>query len=223
MLDRVLRLVVTTLFFGGLLFVTAGTVAWPAAWAYLALVTASLVVYSVNIVRLHPDLIRERRKPPGDAKKWDWPLVAVVGALGPLVLLALCGFDRRVGWSRPMPAWLNLAGLLLVAAGHALANCAFAANRFFSALVRIQRDRGHTVVDSGSYRFVRHPGYLGSILQMFGTGFALGSWWALDVAAVVSLVVAVRTAVEDRTLQRELDGYAEYAARVRFRLVPGIW
>ena len=118
-----------------------------------------------------------------------------------------------------MPAWSNLVGLLLVAAGHALANCAFAANRFFSALVRIQRDHGHTVVDSGPYRFVKAPRLPRVDPEMFGTGFAPGSWWALDVAAVVSLVVAVRTAVEDRTLQRELDGYAEDAARVRFRLV----
>jgi protein-S-isoprenylcysteine O-methyltransferase Ste14 len=85
------------------------------------------------------------------------------------------------------------------------------------------RDRGHTVVDSGPYRFVRHPGYLGSMLHMFGTALALGSWWALNVAGVVSLVLALRTALEDRTLRRELDGYADYAGRVRFRLVPGLW
>ncbi len=218
-----LRLTLSTLFFGALLFVTAGTAAWPAAWAYLALVTASLVAYSLILLRLHPDLIQERTKPPADAKQWDKPLVAAIGGIGSLVLLAACGFDRRFGWSEPMPAWLNPAGLLLVAAGHALTNFAVAANRFFSAFVRIQRDRGHTVVDSGPYRAVRHPGYLGSILHMFGTGLALGSWWAVDVAVVLSVLVAVRTAFEDRTLRAELEGYAGYASRVRFRLLPGIW
>jgi protein-S-isoprenylcysteine O-methyltransferase Ste14 len=217
-----LRLVMATLVFGALLFAAAGTVMWAAAWAYLAIVTASLIVYS-SILRRHPDLIQERSKPPADAKKWDKPFVAIIGGIGPVVLIILCGVDRRLGWSRSMPAWLNLTGLCLVAAGSALTNSAVAANRFFSAFVRIQRDRGHSVVESGPYRLVRHPGYLGSILHMFGTGFALGSWWALDVAALVSLVLAIRTALEDRTLKSELDGYAEYAARVRFRLVPGIW
>ncbi len=222
-MDKVLRLVVSTVFFGALLFVLAGTVRWPAAWVYMALVAASLTVYSAILIRLHPELIQERSKPPADAKKWDKPLVALVGAVGPLLLLTVCGLDRRFGWSGVMPAWLTVAGLLAVVAGHVLTNCAVAANRFFSAIVRIQRDRGHTVVEAGPYRLIRHPGYLGSILHMFGTGFALGSWWGVDVAAVLSLVVAFRTALEDRTLARELEGYADYTARVRFRLLPGIW
>lgn len=222
-MDKAIRLVVSTIFFGALLFVLAGTVAWPAAWVYLALVTVSLGVYSTILLRLHPELIQERSKPPGDAKKWDKPFVALVGVVGPLALLAVCGLDRRFGWTRPLPAWVTVVGLLAVAAGHALTNCAVAANRFFSAIVRIQRDRGHTVVESGPYRMIRHPAYLGSILHMFGTGFALGSWWGVDVAAVLSLVLAFRTALEDRTLNRELEGYAAYAARVRFRLLPGIW
>ncbi len=222
-LSRAIRIAIVTLLAGGLLFVLAGTVAWPAAWAYLAITTTSLVVYGSTLVRLHPDLIEERAHPPADAKKWDRPFVAVVGGLGPLVLLAICGLDRRIGWSHAMPTWVNGLGLLLVAAGHILTNLAVAANRFFSAYVRIQRDRGHTVVEVGPSRFVRHPAYLGSILHMFGTPLALGSWRGVDVAAVLTLVLAARTALEDRTLRRELDGYAEYAGRVHFRLVPGIW
>jgi protein-S-isoprenylcysteine O-methyltransferase Ste14 len=222
-IGRFLRFVVATVMFGGLLFLTGGTLAWPEAWAYLALVTAVLVVYTVIVTRLHPDLIQERTHPPADAKKWDKSFVAVVGAFGPLALLVVSGLDHRFAWSGSLPRWLSVVGLFLVACGGALSNYAVAANRFFSAFVRIQRDRGHRVVDSGPYRAVRHPGYLGSILHMFGTGLALGSLWAVGVAALLSLVLAARTALEDRTLRAELEGYAEYTTRVRYRLVPGIW
>ncbi len=221
--SSIVRIAMSTLVFGALLFATAGTVAWPAAWIYLGIVTASIVVYAVVLLRGHPDLVEERTHPPADAKKWDRPFVAIVGGLGPLAMLASSGFDRRLGWSTPMPAWLTVLGLAMVASGHVLTNLAVAANRFFSAYIRIQRDRGHRVIDSGPYRFVRHPGYAGSVLHMFGTGFALGSWVCVEIAAVLTLVLATRTALEDRTLRRELDGYAAYAGRVRFRLVPGIW
>jgi protein-S-isoprenylcysteine O-methyltransferase Ste14 len=217
------RLVAATLLFGALLFLLAGTVAWPAAWAYLAINVAILVVYSVILLRLHPDLIDERNKPPVDAKKWDKPLVAVVGAIGPLMLLVACGLDRRFHWSGPVSAAVKAVGLVLLAAGGALSNYAVAHNRFFSAVVRIQHDRGHRVIDTGPYQVLRHPGYVGSILHMTGTALALGSWWALLVSGGVSAVLAVRTAREDRTLRDELPGYVDYAAHVRYRLVPWVW
>lgn len=217
------RLVGSTIVFGAAMFLIAGTVAWPAAWAYLGIVSAVLAVYGRILLHLHPDLIEERKRPPTDAKKWDKPFVVVVGAFAPLALLVLSALDRRFHWSPAQSPAVPIAGLLLVAAGGVLTNYAVAHNRFFSALVRIQRDRGHYVVDTGPYRFVRHPGYVGSILHMFGTALALGSLWAIPVAAIMSLVLAIRTALEDRTLQAELEGYAEYARHVRFRLLPGIW
>jgi protein-S-isoprenylcysteine O-methyltransferase Ste14 len=214
---------VLTLVCGSLIFALAGTLAWPAAWAYLAVATVSMVAYSIILQRLHPDLIDERRKPPADAKKWDRPFVALIGAIGPLVLLTVCGLDHRFGWSGPMAGWVPWLGVLLVAAGHILANWAVAANRFFSALVRIQRDRGHVVIDRGPYALVRHPGYLGSVLHMIGTCVALTSWWGMAVVALVMALLIVRTGLEDRTLRDELEGYAAYAARVRWRLIPGVW
>jgi protein-S-isoprenylcysteine O-methyltransferase Ste14 len=137
--------------------------------------------------------------------------------------MLLAGLDHRFRWSAPTPLWAQAAGLLAVAAGGMLSNWAVAANRFFSAVVRVQRDRGHEVVDSGPYRYVRHPSYAGSITYMLGMTFVLGSRVALAAATVLSLVLAVRTALEDRTLQAELDGYADYARRVRYRLLPGVW
>jgi protein-S-isoprenylcysteine O-methyltransferase Ste14 len=218
-----IRLVLGTAAFAALLFVTAGTASWPAAWAYLVIITAVMVVYGLIIVRLHPELIEERRNPPADAKQWDRFFLVVVGMAGPVVLLLLSGLDRRFGWTAPSPLWIEAAGLLLVAAGGMMSNWAVAANRFFSSLVRIQRDRGHRVVDTGPYRYVRHPAYAGSMIYMIGVTLALNSRAALVAAVVLCFVLAVRTALEDRTLHAELDGYADYARRVRYRLVPGVW
>jgi protein-S-isoprenylcysteine O-methyltransferase Ste14 len=218
----ILRLCAMTVVYGLMLFVCAGTVAWPSAWLYLGIMSAVLLGYAA-ILKKHPDLVAERQKPPGDAKRWDKPLVAVIGVIGPIALVLVCGLDRRFHWSPPMSAWWNAAGLLLLAAGGTLTNRAVAANRFFSAVVRIQRDCDHHVVDTGPCRLVRHPGYLGSLIYMPGAALALSSWWGLVPVAAVSVVMIVRTALEDRTLRLELEGYDVYARRVRFRLVPGLW
>lgn len=216
-------MILGTIAVGAILFVAAGTVAWPTAWVYLAIVVAALAVYSTIVLRRHPDLIQERRHPPADAKRWDKPFVAILGGTGPIILLIVCGLDRRFGWSAPAPWWLAPLGLLLVAAAGSLSAWAVASNRFFSAVVRIQRDRGHRVVDSGPYRFVRHPSYVGSVLHLVGTTLALWSWPGLAVALAQAALFVVRTSLEDSTLQAELEGYAEYARRVRWRLVPGLW
>jgi protein-S-isoprenylcysteine O-methyltransferase Ste14 len=222
MLSAALRLVGMTVVYGLVLFECAGTIDWPAAWIYLAVMTAVMVGYML-VMRRNPDLVAERSKPPSDAKSWDKPLVAIVGLVGPFGLIIVAGLDRRYGWSGPMPLWLQAAGFALVLAGSAITNVAVAANRFFSALIRIQSDRGHQVVETGPYRFVRHPGYLGSLVHMPGAALALGSPRALLLVLVVCAVLVVRTALEDRTLRAELDGYADYATRVRYRLLPGVW
>lgn len=218
-----IRLVVSTACLGTVLFLVAGTMDWPAAWGYLAVITTVMGVYAGIIIRLHPELVEERRRPPADAKRWDRPFVAAIGVAGPAVLILLSGLDRRYHWSPPTPAWVQAAGLAIGAAGGLFTNYAVASNRFFSSVVRIQRDRGHHVVDAGPYRFVRHPGYAGSLAYMIGMAVALGSRAALAATVLLALALVVRTALEDRTLKAELDGYAAYADRVRFRLIPGIW
>lgn len=217
------RFVAATILYAAALFTAAGTLAWPAAWAYLAIVLALLMVYTAIVSVRHPDLAGERTKPPADAKRWDRPFVAAIGVVLPFAFLIAAGLDHRFGWTPPMGAWAVIVGLLLVLAAGAFTTTAVAVNRFFSAVVRIQRERGHRVVDSGPYRFVRHPAYIASIVQMFGAGFALGSAAGLAVAFVAGALIVWRTALEDRTLCAELDGYADYARRVRFRLVPGVW
>jgi len=222
MIQGVLRLAAMTVVSAIILFGGAGTIDWPAAWLYLLEVTAIMAAYAL-VVRRHPDLIAERTRPPADAKSWDKPLAAIVAIIGPFAMFVLAGLDRRFGWSGTMAGWVVGAGLVLVPVGGAISNVAVASNRFFSALVRIQHDRGHQVVDTGPYAVIRHPGYLGSLVYMLGAGLALGSWLTLVLLAVTSAVLVVRTALEDRTLQAELDGYADYARRVRYRLVPGVW
>jgi protein-S-isoprenylcysteine O-methyltransferase Ste14 len=128
----------------------------------------------------------------------------------------------RFGWPPEVAVWLQVAGFALYVLGWAIHLWAMAANRYFALVVRIQTDRGQTVATGGPYRYVRHPGYVGGILVSVAAALVLGSAWALIPGALGGLLL-VRTILEDRTLQRELDGYCEYAGRVRYRLLPGVW
>ena len=129
----------------------------------------------------------------------------------------------RYHWSPPLSPVVYSVGYVLLAFGYVLMLWAMWTNRFFSAVVRIQTDRGHAVVQEGPYRFVRHPGYVAITPLLAATPFALGSFWALIPAGLGVVLFVIRTALEDAALQRELPGYAEYARKVRYRLVPGVW
>jgi len=157
------------------------------------------------------------------AKAWDKvlaPLMAL-SVVFPMVIVA--GLDHRRGWSPVFPLWLIVLGFILISLGYAFATWALVENRFFSSTVRIQTDRGHVVCDSGPYRIVRHPGYAGNILPLLGIVLALGSVWTLIPAVVALIITVIRTTLEDRTLQDELPGYRDYAGRVRYRLIPGLY
>jgi len=208
------------LWLGAILFIAAGRLDWPMAWVYtgISMVDAALLLLIVS-----PELMRERTHPKADAKAWDRVFARLTGPLGSTVILVVAGLDKRFGWSAQVPLALQVVGLVAFASGMGLMTWAMAVNNYFSLVVRIQKDRGHTVVTGGPYRYVRHPGYVGGIMFQLGTPLLLGSLWALIPAALSALAFIVRTALEDKTLQRELDGYADYARRVRCRLVPGIW
>ena len=173
----------------------------------------------------HPGLTAERQniEKIQNAKAWDKvlaPLMAV-SVVFPMVIVA--GLDHRFNWSPEFPLWLNIIGFNFIAFGYAFAAWAFSENRFFSGVVRIQTDRGHVVCDTGPYRFVRHPGYAGSMLSVFGIVLALGSEWTLIPATVAAIIGVIRTTLEDQTLQKELSGYRDYTQRVHYRLIPGIY
>jgi protein-S-isoprenylcysteine O-methyltransferase Ste14 len=138
-------------------------------------------------------------------------------------MVSVAGLDHRYDWSPEFSLWLVVNGFILISLGYVFAAWALAENRFFSSVVRIQTDRGHVVCDSGPYRFVRHPGYAGNILALFGIVLALSSLWTLIPAAVALIIAVIRTVLEDQTLQEELPGYRDYARRVRYRLIPGIY
>ncbi len=200
------------------LFASAGTIALPGFWLYLAIYA---FVFLLSFAILDPDLLRERMRPGGKRPPAALRLFAIVLFAHWIV----AGLDRgRFHWSDTVPVWLQAAGLIVTAAGYALVLWAMRVNRFFSSVARIQSDRGQHVISSGPYALVRHPGYLAGFAIMIASGLALGSWLAVAVLVIPSVpALIVRAAGEDRMLQAELPGYGAYASRVRWRVLPGIW
>jgi protein-S-isoprenylcysteine O-methyltransferase Ste14 len=219
------RMVAGLVLTAAILFLAAGTADWPGAWALLVVTLGGYAVFMVAVVWRHPDLIEERIRVDrhSDVKRWDRPIVALAAIVLPPVMWLVAGFDRRYGWSPDHGMVIGVSALIAFAAGSAVTFWAMASNRFFSALVRIQHDRGHTVADRGPYAVVRHPGYVGAIVANIATPVVLGSIPALGIGMVIAVLFVIRTALEDRALQRELEGYPAYAARVRRRLVPAMW
>ena len=197
---------------------------WWEAWVYAFITIFGFIISRYLAARRHPDLLAERARflDHQDAKPWDKilsPLVGVGGGLLPLV----AGLDALYGWSPPFSMPDKIMALIIILAGYALGSYALMANRYFSGMVRIQTDRDHHVVSGGPYRWLRHPGYAGAILTYLAIPVFLDSRWALVPAIFLSAVLVIRTNLEDKTLQEELDGYPEYAAQVRYRLLPGVW
>ena len=198
---------------------------WWQGWAYSLLFASAGIGFRLWAERRHPGLMAERGqllRAPG-VKSWDRLLAPLMALSLGLPLFVMAGLDHRFGWSPGFPSWLNIVGLLLASAGYGFAGWAFLENRFFSAVVRIQSERGHVVCDTGPYRIVRHPGYSGSVLPPFAMALALDSVWTLIPATAAVVIAVVRTTLEDRTLQKELPGYRDHADRVRYRLIPGIY
>lgn len=213
------------LLFPTLLLVCGGDPGWWQAWLYSVLIVVAGIGGRVWAEHRHPGLMSERQNIENlqTAKPWDKVLAPLMAlSIGyPMVIVA--GLDHRYGWSFEFPPWLIAPGFILILLGYAFATWALAENRFFSSVVRIQAERGHAVCESGPYRVVRHPGYAGNILALFGIVLALGSLWTLIPATVATIIAVIRTVLEDRTLREELPGYRDYARRVRYRLVPWIY
>jgi protein-S-isoprenylcysteine O-methyltransferase Ste14 len=207
---------------GVALFWSAGRIDWWPAWAALAVMLGWIATTAVVIFRTNPELAAERLGPRQGAKRWDTAIMSIVG-LVQLVRYIVAGLDQRHGWTAGLPVAAQIAALALCALSYALVVWATAANRFFSQIVRVQTERGHTVVTGGPYRYVRHPAYLGAILYELAAPILLVSWWALWISALNVVLLVLRTALEDRALLAELAGYEAYARQVRYRLLKGIW
>lgn len=202
----------------------SGAWTWLEAWAYAVISTAGFILSRGLAAKRHPDILQERARSMElqDAKAWD-RILAPVMALGSVVILVVAGFDKLYGWSSPFSPFIKILALIVILLGYALGAWALMENRFFSGVVRIQTDRGHQVVTTGPYRFVRHPGYVGVLWTYLALPLFLDSLWAL-IPAVLTLAASIlRTALEDTTLQKELPGYKEYTQKTKYRLFPGIW
>jgi len=197
---------------------------WWEAWIYAFISIFGFVISRALAARRHPDLLAERARflRHQDAKTWDKYLSPMVG-LGSGLILIVVGLDALYGWSPPFSLPVKILALLAILAGYVLGTLALMENRFFSGMVRIQTERGHHVVSNGPYGWIRHPGYAGALLTYLATPFFLDSRWALLPAVFITIVLIVRTSLEDQTLQNELEGYRAYAERVRYRLMPGVW
>jgi protein-S-isoprenylcysteine O-methyltransferase Ste14 len=197
---------------------------WP-GWAYAMLMILSTVASRVIAFRKNPGILAERAHSLDnkDAKEWDKRLVPFAAMLGPLSLLIVSGLDARFGWSPVLAGWIPLAALAVLTLALLLGNWAFIENKFFSGTVRIQTDRGHHVIDTGPYRYVRHPGYVSAIWMYLSIPTLFGSLWGLIPGLFTLALFVLRTALEDKTLQQELPGYKEFAQKTRYRLFPGIW
>ncbi|MEW5719965.1 MAG: isoprenylcysteine carboxylmethyltransferase family protein [Chloroflexota bacterium] len=218
-------LIMITLLPAVILFLAAGRVDWWEAWVMLAVLVFTTVASRVILFRTHPELAAERARGADEqnVKSWDKRLMPIVAIYGPFLMWLVAGLDKRWNGSPTLPLGLELGAFAVVIVGYWISVWALIVNKFFSAVVRIQQERGHTVVTAGPYRFVRHPGYAGGVIAYLATPLALGTLWMYLPVLLTSVALVIRTALEDRTLQNELPGYREYAARVPYRLLPGLW
>jgi protein-S-isoprenylcysteine O-methyltransferase Ste14 len=207
---------------GVALFWSAGEISWWPAWAAIAVMLGWITATAIVILRLNPTLLAERLGPRKGAKGWDVAILSMLG-MSQLARYIVAGLDHRHDWTGNFPLAGQLVALAICILGYALVVWATASNAFFSQIVRIQSERGHTVAAGGPYHYVRHPAYLGAVLYELAAPILFASWWSFVPSGFAAILLVLRTALEDRSLQAELNGYADYALQVRYRLLPGIW
>jgi protein-S-isoprenylcysteine O-methyltransferase Ste14 len=219
---RIFQTIITSFFCIAAIFAPAGTLRWTEAWLFIILYAAAVTAAVIWMKKKAPGLFEERTKRKKNVKSWDKILMAAY-SIFLLVILILPGLDAvRFGWSK-VAFFVKLLAFIGFLPGTAIAFWAMRENAFLSDVVRIQEDRGHTVCTTGPYKYVRHPMYVGVIWIMLCFPFSLGSLYTLIPAVIIAILFVIRTALEDKTLQEELPGYKEYAQKVRYRLIPGIW
>lgn len=212
----------TNLVFLGIILLSAGRLNYWPAWEYAG-ISVLMNVATRMVLRDEPDLARERAKPGTDAKPWDKKLLGL-GLLLTIALLVIAGLDTgRFLWSPHVPWSWSLVGVIISLVGMAIALLAMKENRFFSAVIRVQSDRGHTVCRTGPYSVVRHPGNAGMIIGTLGFPFMFMSVWCAIPALLSVVLLVIRTHLEDLALANELEGYRDYQNSTHYRLMPGIW
>ena len=223
LIQAFVSLAVTLLLMAAVMFLSAGTFRWPHGLLFLAVFLFLTLVAMAWLWRVNSEIFVARRRLTGQGTKgWDLALLLILLASFLATLIVGGLDDGRFHWA-PAPPWAVLLGYALLVVGYLGTGWAQAVNRHFEPSVRIQSDRDHHVITTGPYAYVRHPGYIFGIILTFGVALALGSLWALLPAVLVVIALAIRTNLEDATLRRELPGYEEFAVRVRYKWIPGIW
>lgn len=211
------------LFVAAVLMVSAGRWDWGMGWLYVLIFLLFDVATAIVVIPRYPALLIERSRTQKGVKAWDKVIMPLAAGFLPMASWIVSGLDERFGWLPEVRPGLQIAAVLITALGYAMVVWAMGANAFFSPVVRIQTERGHRVASAGLYRIVRHPGYLGAILFTAAAPVMLGSWWGLIPGGIGAILYVVRTVLEDNALQDDLEGYREYAQKVKYRLLPGIW
>ena len=224
LLKRIVQVLVVVAAQAAMLFLSSWRLDWVMAWVYVGTFTVVLAAMTIYQEVNNPELVEERSefKPREGVQTWDVILSAVV-RVSLLANYVVAGLDMRFGWKPEIPLAVQMAAFALGLLGAVLLVWAMAANRYAAVYTRIQKERGHVVATTGPYRFVRHPFYVGTITFSLTIPLALGSPWALIPGGLAALLFIVKTAAEDRMLREGLAGYREYAGRVRYRLLPGVW
>lgn len=220
--NYLIKQITGALIFFSVIFVSAGRINY---WQGLMYVIIGLIMLFLNytVLRLDPELLIERSKPGEGTKKWDKTILGL-SFLVTISMYIIAGLDSgRNHWSTQFHWSLSLLGIILTGSGQLLFLIAQKQNRFFSSTVRIQKDRQHIVCDSGLYKIVRHPAYMGSVIQAIGFPLLFGSLWSIIPVCLLIILLITRTILEDKTLQNELEGYPEYSRKTRNRIIPYVW
>jgi protein-S-isoprenylcysteine O-methyltransferase Ste14 len=212
----------SSFFFSTVLFISAGRIDYFQGWIYL-LINFISTLMNVLTIQSNPELMSERTKPGEGTKSWD-KLILGSSFLVFVSTIVLAGLDSgRYRWSPQLHWSIYALGILLMISGQIIFLLARSENRLFSTVVRIQRERGQTVCDSGLYGVIRHRGYSGMMISTIGLPFVLGSIWSAVPSFVSMILLCMRTFLEDKTLENELDGYVEYTKKTPYKLIPWIW
>jgi protein-S-isoprenylcysteine O-methyltransferase Ste14 len=216
------KLLLGTLFFFAIIFISAGRLIYWQGLIYV-IIGLGMFILSNSVFRVDAELLKERSKPGENTKKWD-KIILGLSFLMTISMYIIAGLDSgRYHWSPGFHWSLYLLGIIFTISGQLLFLIAQKQNKFFSSTVRIQTDREHTVCETGLYRIVRHPAYLGSIIQSLGFPLLFGSLWSLVPIVLLIILLVTRTYLEDRTLQNELKGYPEYSIKTRYKIIPFVW
>lgn len=221
----ILRFVFLAMFMAVVLFLCAGHLDWWEGWAYIGQGLVGIIISRGLLIARNPDTAMERAQAgqKENVQSWDRILMPLTALYLPIISWVVIGLDERFGWTPDLPDYIQIIALVFLFLGTMLGTWAMLENRFFSSHARIQTERGQHVISSGPYRFVRHPGYAGGVISWIAAPVLFSSYWAALVSLLAIAANVLRTFKEDKMLQEELPGYKEYAQKVRYRLVPGIW